>query len=68
MHVPPFGIIKILGEMKALFSSFAEGRPAVDGGLLGPLWHMDQLCNEIALFWALEAKQSLAKSRACSSL
>jgi hypothetical protein len=33
MHVPLFGIIKILGEMKALSSSFAEGRPTVDGGL-----------------------------------
>jgi hypothetical protein len=35
MHVSPFGIIKILEEMNALSSSFAEGRPTLDGGL----WH-----------------------------
>jgi hypothetical protein len=57
-----FGIIKILEEMKALSSSFAEGRPTVDGGLLHhTLAYGSAVRQDCSFLGRMRQKQSLAK-------
>lgn len=59
MHVSLFGIIKILEEMKALSSSFAEGRPTVDGGLWQPHFGIWAGCATGLLFSGRVRQSSL---------